>query len=224
MLDDVYTKALLHMNGTDASTTFTDESGKAWTAAGNAQIDTAQSKFGGASGLFDGTGDWISTPDHDDFNYGSGDFTIDFWVRFNSLASISGIYGQFNDTNNQVRLFWSTTNNLQFDAFVGGSVVFQMIRSWTPSTGTWYHVAVVRKGNNWYMFVDGSQIGTTYVDSDAFPDIAGTVFLGAADTFVLNGWLDEVRVSKGVARWIANFTPPTREYIATGGFFSFFYP
>lgn len=50
-VDDGYTVVLLHMNGTDASTTFTDESGKTWTAGGNAQIDTAQSKFGQVQGL-----------------------------------------------------------------------------------------------------------------------------------------------------------------------------
>ncbi|MDI6787615.1 MAG: hypothetical protein QME51_04520, partial [Planctomycetota bacterium] len=82
-IDDAYTKALLHFDGTDASTTFIDESGKIWTRYGNAQIDTAQSKFGGASGLFDGAGDYITTPDHNDFNLGSGNFTVDLRVRFN---------------------------------------------------------------------------------------------------------------------------------------------
>ena len=61
-VDDSYTKALLHMDGADGSTTFIDESGKTWTRAGNAQIDTSQYKFGGASGLFDGSGDWVDTP------------------------------------------------------------------------------------------------------------------------------------------------------------------
>jgi hypothetical protein len=82
--NDTYTKVLLHFDGSDASTTITDSnsggSAHTWTAAGNAQIDTAQYKFGGASGLFDGTGDWVTTPDHADFTLGSSDFTIDLLV------------------------------------------------------------------------------------------------------------------------------------------------
>src|SRR3990167_5725818 len=75
---DSYTQLLLHCDGVDAATTFTDEIGKAVTANGNAQIDTAQKKFGTASGLFDGTGDYLSLADSDDWNFGAGDFTIDF--------------------------------------------------------------------------------------------------------------------------------------------------
>ena len=63
-VDDTYTKSLLHFNGSDGSTTITDESGKTWTAYDNAQIDTAQSKFGGASMLLDGVGDYIKTTDY----------------------------------------------------------------------------------------------------------------------------------------------------------------
>ena len=88
-VDDSYTKALLHFDGADTSTTITDESGKTWTPAGTAQIDTAQYKWT-SSLLLDGNSDYISTPDHDDFNVGSGDFTIDFWVRFNSVPGAGG--------------------------------------------------------------------------------------------------------------------------------------
>ena len=90
-VDDSYTKALLHFNGSDTSTTFTDESGKTWTGAVTAQLDTAQKKFGTASLLLDGDSDYISTPDHADFDVGSGDFTIDFWVRFNAVPG-AGFY------------------------------------------------------------------------------------------------------------------------------------
>ena len=93
-VDDSYTKVLLHMNGTDASTTFTDESGKTWTANGNAQIDTASYKFATGSGLFDGGGDYIDTPDNADFNFGSGDFTIDLQMRRNSSGVITKFAGQ----------------------------------------------------------------------------------------------------------------------------------
>ena len=81
---------LLHMGGTDGSTTFTDEKGHTVTANGDAQIDTAQSKFGGASALFDGSGDYLSVADSADFEFGSSDFTIDGWVRLHGYATLNG--------------------------------------------------------------------------------------------------------------------------------------
>ncbi len=79
---------LLHFTGADASTTFTDSSPspKTFTAVGNAQIDTAQKKFGSASAQFDGSGDCIHTPDTAHLELGSGDWTLDFWVKFNDVA------------------------------------------------------------------------------------------------------------------------------------------
>jgi hypothetical protein len=83
--NDSFTKVLLHFDGLDASTTFTDNnaggSAHAWRAAGNAQIDTAQFKFGGSSGLFDGSADYVSTPDSSDFTLSSKVFTIECWIR-----------------------------------------------------------------------------------------------------------------------------------------------
>jgi len=76
-VDDSYTKLLLHMDGADGSTTFTDEAGHTVTANGNAQIDTAQNVFGGASGLFDGSSGYLTVPDSEDWNFGTGDFTFD---------------------------------------------------------------------------------------------------------------------------------------------------
>jgi YD repeat-containing protein len=76
-VNDPFSVVMLHMNGADGSTTFIDDSNKIWTAAGDAQIDTAQSMFGGASAYFDGSGDYLSTPDSEDFNLGNEDFTID---------------------------------------------------------------------------------------------------------------------------------------------------
>ena len=64
------------------------------TAVNQAQIDTAQSKFGGASGLFDGTGDYLSSADSADWAFGSGDFTIDFWLRFATVTAQAAFLSQ----------------------------------------------------------------------------------------------------------------------------------
>ena len=93
---------LLHFDGADGSTTFTDSSltPKTRTANGDAQIDTADSKFSGASGLFDGTDDYITTPDSADFVLGSEDFTIDLWFNCNAPSgAIRHLAGQNGPTS-----------------------------------------------------------------------------------------------------------------------------
>jgi len=194
------------------------------TAHGNAQIDTAQSKFGGASGLFDGSGDYLSTPDSDDWNFGTGDFTIDFWVRFNSLPA-NGEWATFycqrpSGWQNQVYFGFRNIGGAyswDFSVYSGGAAIMEVIKATTVSTNTWYHIAVVRSGNNFYIFQDGAQVGTAVTDSDSVPDLASTLTigrLGVYDGYYFNGWLDEFRVSKGSARWTSNFTPPSAAYTA----------
>ncbi|MCH7827478.1 MAG: hypothetical protein IIC75_05850 [Bacteroidetes bacterium] len=111
---DNFTKLMLHMNGTDTSTVFTDDSASAHsvTANGNAQIDTAQSVFGGASGLFDGTGDYLSIPDNADFDVGGGDWCVDFRVRFNTVptgAEIAFFYNQYLSSSRAMELSFNAS-------------------------------------------------------------------------------------------------------------------
>jgi len=227
---DIYTKLLLHADGNDAATTFTDTIGHTPTAQGNAQIDTAQKKFGSASGLFDGTGDYLSIPDHSNWFMSTGKVTIDFWVRFNTVASAGyGFFNQYVDDNNWVSLRYnSTVGNVRFEIRTGGTNVVAMECGWSPSVNIWYHFALIRGwgsvANAWAMTVDGAQIGATVTDADAWPDLAAAfevgrnVAIGPTYTY-LNGWIDEFRVSKGINRWTADFTPPTVAYPSneTGG-------
>jgi hypothetical protein len=189
--------------------------GKIVTANGDARIGTAQSKFGGASGLFGGGG-YLSTPDSADWFFGTGDFTIDFWVRFNALPAASDggvIVSQFVDVNH----WWEVLlgNNagtyqwIFYHASPGATINFH--RDTTVSTGTWYHLALVRSGNNWYFFQDGSQLGTAFTSSTSLADLAAALNVGrrADGYYYLNGRLDELCISKGVARWTGGFTPST---------------
>ena len=110
---DSYTKLLIHGDSISDATGKTvvangnvsvADAGKPVTANDNAQIDTAQSKFDGTSGLFDGLGDYLTVPDSDDWNFESEDFTIDLWVRFNSLPSVdyaAVFYSQRTDGHNE---------------------------------------------------------------------------------------------------------------------------
>jgi len=218
-VDDSYTKVLLHCDGTDASTTFTDESGKVWTAAQQAQLDTAAFKFGTAAGLFDGSGDIITTPDHDDFDTETGAFTIDFWIKTTSSAGAQVFYQGRSDG------YYNTVAHLCLINRVAGKF------SWSPAykdfaddpahwidgtttinDGTWHHIACVRTGDNFLLFIDGTQEDDTLA-------VAGYDGLNAAYVFTIGGiggnyagWIDEFRFSKGIARWITTFTPPTAAY------------
>ncbi|MGA2237698.1 MAG: LamG domain-containing protein [Candidatus Bathyarchaeia archaeon] len=191
------------------------------TANGNARITTAQSEFGGASGLFNGNGAYLSTPDSADWYFGTGSFTIDFWIRFNALPT-AGQYvlpwGQWSASPDQNTYFGvHNVAGTYYWIYQVWDVTSQTIKvdeaSPGLSTNTWYHVALVRNGNSWYIFQNGAQCGTTVTNAKTVPDIAGGITIGEyGGAYFLNGWLDEFRISKGIGRWTNNFTPPTSAY------------
>jgi len=225
LITDSYAKSLLHMNGTDGSTTFTDSAAggtHSWTARGNAQIDTAQSKFGGASGLFDGTGDYIDTPDSADWAMGSGDFTVDFWVKRGAIGTKQFIDGQSNSGGANSSIGWhfrfNANNTVSFFAFYGSNCAVATSTGTITDTTTWHHIAGVRNGTgtgNLKLYIDGINDGTSNLGSNSLNDSPYVLAIGRLGLYngaYFNGWIDEYRVSKGIARWTANFTPPTDEY------------
>ena len=214
------------MNGSNGSTTFIDNSPvtpHAVTANGNAQISTAQAKFC-QSGLFDGTGDYLSLPDDDDWDFGSGDFTIDFWVRFNSLSFYESFYEQYLDGANHFDFYYAPdAGGRIFIEIMDGTGAPFVARAydWVPSLNTWYHVALERSGSNYLVFINGTSIPQTYNDPgdngtpENINNMSVAVSIGARDitgTWPLSGYLDEFRISKGIARWTGNFTPPANPY------------
>jgi hypothetical protein len=223
---DGYTKLILHCNGDDESTTFTDSSSAPHTVTphGTAQIDTAQSQFGGASGLLDGNSDYLTMVDSDDWYFSTGDFTIDFWIRFNALPSASGwqmVFNQHKDANNKWRIYVynsAGTYSWHFDHFPNSSTKdIDLAQNTTLSTGTWYHIAIIRYGNIWRIFQGGTQLGTDYNNTNDVHNFVASLTIGrSVETSLnyVNGWLDEVRISVGIARWTSDFTPPTEEYSA----------
>lgn len=211
---------LLHFDGADASTTFIDATGRhPVTAFLGAQIDTAQSVFGGASALFDGSDDYAlveSGVNANDFAFGTGDFTVDFRIRPNSFAAD----GILIDTGNNI-------SAATFEIYITGG----KLRMWSNgadritgatslSTGTNYHVALARSGGVTKMFLNGTQEGSNYSDSTNYAAVARYPCIGAEYnngspvSFKYNGWIDELRIIKGTAAWTANFTPPTVAYNA----------
>lgn len=222
---DTYTKLQLSGDGIDAATTFTDDGcdGVTMTAAGDAQLDTAQKKFGTASMLFDGTGDYIYAADSASWYMASSPATVDFWIRFNSVAADVGIFNQYEDTDNNVGCYWDQSEGtLILSIADDGDNTILLSQTWAAVVNTWYHVAIVRgyddDENSWCFLIDGIELGRgPETDSDAWPNIAGPLEIGRCrgiSSAYMNGWIDEFRWSKGIARWTAEFTVETSAYPA----------
>lgn len=218
-VDDSNTKVLLHFNGANNSTTFTDESGKAWTARGNAKISTAQSVFGGAAGLLDGTTDYIDSPDHADFNLvGLSAWTFDWRMRFSSLPANGSkfmVFSMGDDLTHvcQLEVYNNAGQYLLVWEVVNGSseVLYDIV---SIATNTWYHFAVVKNGSTYLFYQGGTRLGSHGDPGYSYQNYASAVRIGAHidNGFSHNGYLDEFRFSH-VARWTgATYTVPTAEY------------
>lgn len=205
--------ALLHFDGADASTTFTDVTGRSWSAVGNAQLDTAQSKWGTASLLCDGNGDAASTADAAALEPGAGAFTLECWVRFNALPA-SGAYMVFfakwggSGTCFDFYLLNSAgTLRLEFAGSTNGSTAGIVVnRNWTPSLNTWYFVQFIRDGAASKFAVDGVQVGADVNTTGTLANVGAALRIGsdaAASANCMNGWIDDARYTVGVARSIA---------------------
>lgn len=184
-----------------------------WTPTGNAQIDTAQFKYGSASALFDGTGDLISTPDVQYLRFGNGDFTIEFWVRFNTVTGSHSVLGKRNSAGWSAYLVYQIGTSLQFYASSNGSSwdVANGVTIGTVATGQWYHVAVTRSGNTFQTWLDGVQGASFSSSATLVNDANAPLCIGANATAGegFSGWIDEVRLTKGLARYTSGFTPPS---------------
>jgi len=220
------TVLLLHCDGADASTMFTDSgiTQHSVTANGNAQISTTQSKFGGSSAYFDGSGDYLSISNSTDWDFGTDDFTIDCWINPSSLGTAQYIIGQRDSAS---VVFWfirleATTNKIRIYNIDDGNTVCDYIETTAgiTTTSVYKHIAVVRSGSNMYLFIDGIASSLTTTEAISTKDWTGgsdTLRIGAGaggvDSF-FSGYMDEVRITKGVARWIGDFILPSDSYPA----------
>lgn len=215
---DANTLLLVHCDGTDGQTTFTDSSSFARTVndTGAAQVDTAQSKFGGSASLFDGSGDSLTVPDSNDWTF-SGDFTIDFWARHSgAFTNFTALCGHGTNSTNAYGLTVSNLGAIDFIVESGGTHIITFASaSGVILADTWHHIALVRSGNVFTIYVDGVSVATT-TTATAIPNYTSTFKIGGSDRVTSTqwwlGWIDEFRVSN-VARWTANFTPPTAAYV-----------
>lgn len=215
---------LLHCDGANGSTTFTDNSSspRSVTAAGDAKISTAQSKFGGASLLLNGTTGYVSTPDSTDFSFGAGDYTVEAWIRTAaSVTSTQLICGQWGSSALSWNLGVGNGNTLLLESSTDGT--YQSARDLVSAASivpiaTWVHVAMTRSGDVYTLWRDGSSVGTLTIAGTLF-DSSNQVTVGAGTGTqqYFNGNIDDLRITKGIARYTATFTPPAELPNSSGG-------
>jgi hypothetical protein len=218
---DQYTKILLHMNGTNGSTSFPDAAkARTWTTGGGATVTTGNPLSGfGESGNFGG---WIETPDETDFTVGSGDFTVDFWFRAAGAGAGTTRFmcGQVNSGNTvttiSVQAALNAANGLQMTAYVGSTAFTAASGGGAFSHDVWNHFAGIRDGGTLRTHLNGVQVGSVAI-SGTVNDSANKFSVGRCGELAsnpYNGQLDEFRLSVGKARWVGGttFTPPSSPY------------
>ena len=206
---------LLHFSGSNGSTTFIDNSPSPKTATSNngAVISTAQSKFGGTSGFFDGTNDYVSIPNNTEFNFASGTFTVEFWVYFSSV------------TGDRILLstYQNSTNGWYIELYLS-KILVNLSGDGTDITGTttilantWYHIAVSGTAGSYKLFINGTQEGSTYTGittlSSTAPLYIGTLVVSGTGYYYLNGYIDELRITNGIARYTGSFVTQSAEFL-----------
>lgn len=207
---------LLKGDGANNSTAINDSSGKAVaiTRIGNTKISTAQSKFGGSSIFFDGSSG-LTVPNSASLVFGSGNFTIEFWVY---TVSLTGIRQYFNTDTDSYNLSYAMITN-------GTSWLYYLSSTgstWNLASGvsggaavvnTWQHVALVRSGNVVTPYING-QPGTSTTTSASLYNFAGALSIGYLGPHFMSGYIDEFRITQGIARYQNSFTPPTEAFPA----------
>jgi len=173
---------------------------------GNATTSTTQTKYSDTSMYFDGTGDYLILPSSTEYSMGSGDYTVEGWFYFNALppgGSQWKLLFALRDASNEGIALYMDESPARLEPYTGSQ---KASGSTNFSTGQWYHIAVVRNNGTIFGYVNGNQdFSYAYSTSvgDVTPYIAGN---GSQD---MNGYVEDFRITKGVARYTGNFTPPT---------------
>lgn len=208
------TNTSLLVNGTNAAI-IDSTAGNDLETVGNAQISTSVKKFGTGSMAFDGSGDYLVAPSSTAFDLGSGDFTIECWFNANSFAAPFGLISRYAVTAGVSAYGWliQVRSSTSIRLLRGNDLYFDSTVS-TMSTGTWYHVAAVRNGSTFTLYLNGTQVGQATGVSNFTDASSTTLQIGRTHTVTddLNGYIDDIRITKGVARYTANFTPPTAAF------------
>ena len=209
----------LRADGTNGSTTFVDSgvAAKTLSVTGSASISTASKVLGTGSAAF-ANGGYISVPSGTDFNFGSSPFTIEFFLKPSSLGGIlslistrlGAVYAPF-----EIDLQDSTVRILKSNGDVNSWEIVGLFPTTEIASNVWQHVAIVGNGTALSVYVNGVP-STTTATYTPFAALAGPLYIGrGGETGTFTGNMDEIRISKGVARYTAPFAPPGTYLAAT---------
>jgi hypothetical protein len=176
---------------------------------GNAQISTTQSKFGGSSMYFDGTGDYLISRNNYGFEFGTSDFTVEMWIRTTYGAGY--IVGHTASGGNAWVLTFSS--NLLYWVSEFNTTNLYNRSATSILDGNWHHVAVTRASGTQRMFFDGVLQGATVSDTTNYNSTTNYAVANPGGTYnAFNGYMNDLRITKGYARYTANFTAPTAAF------------
>jgi concanavalin A-like lectin/glucanase superfamily protein len=209
--EDEYTKLLIHSDTTDGSTTFVDVAAHHPITPLNASHSTSYQKFGASSIYLPSA--QLTVSDSEDLEFGDGDFTIDFWL-YPTSATITGsrkVMGTFH-SGPQGWVIFVDNGDLYLKVAINNSWQVDLRDPQQLIANTWYHCAVVRNGDTWSIYKNGNRVASTTATGSVTPgEIPLTI--GDGGLYWFTGYLDEIRVSKGIARWTADSFPvPTAPY------------
>ena len=203
------TNTQLLLSGTNAG--ISDASGTiVGETVGNAQVSTAIKKYGSGSMSFDGTGDWLLVPHSPDINLSTGDFTIECWINLSNTTAARSIVSKGTGSTTGFELYINAAPTLLIFAF-GASITYSS--NYNLNQNQWYHIAVVKAGTgigNIKMFINGFLIfeSATAITTDL--STTAPMYVGAGRTTgqPLIGYIDDLRITRGVARYTSPFIPP----------------
>lgn len=182
---------------------------------GNAQVSTSVKKYGTGSLAFDRSGDYLAVGPSPVLAMGTGDFTIEGWVYFNASPAGNGILqitnGYLNSTETGPAVGVDSGGNWGVYTTNSGSGV----SGTAPTSGTWYHFAMVRYSGTTKLYINGTSVYSV-ADSNNYQNQYLTVGGWYNSSYLLNGYIDDLRITR-MARYVANFTPPTAEFSTVGG-------
>jgi len=212
------TNTSLLLKGTNAGIIDKSQTAKTLTLNGDVKSSTTQTKYLSSSIIFDGNGDYIDIPLQDQFEFGTGDFTVEFWFNYDSAVSVYRPIQLGQGVNGVGSKYcgWAVridSPNLMFERFDGTHTSYTF-GSISTSAGSWHHLAITRSGTTLRGFVDGTQIGSDITSSlsfDAYNTDPLRIGFGndGRGNFYWDGYMSDIRITKGLARYTANFTPPT---------------
>jgi hypothetical protein len=213
-LDQYYNSCslLCHFDTINSAGRFIDSSRNnlAITSSGNVGLSTSQYKFGGASANFDGTGDYLVTPTTSVLTFGTNDLTVELWI-YQTVSSVGAYKVIVGDNVYSSVGGWTLYSyNNQLNLWKGGTEL--IAPSGTLTLNSWNYVVWTRQSGNNRIFINGTQVGSTVSDSTNYTSTA--IYVGSSKTNTLNfaGYMDELRITKGVARYTGNFTPPNAPF------------